>query len=133
MMRRMRDELAKQKNATAALQAELDSSRPGPSSSRGMNGRNTPSSEDGHGHELRTQLVDAQRHAQRLHTENKDLRQRLDTIEKELDSLRDNLAASHRESDDRLARIEELEHDVERLQASLVIARGGHDETLLEK
>jgi hypothetical protein len=29
--------------------------------------------------------------------------------------------------------IEELQHDIERLQASLVIARGGHDETVLEK
>ena len=30
-------------------------------------------------------------------------------------------------------RIEELEQEVERLEKSLVIARGGHDETLLEK
>jgi len=57
----------------------------------------------------------------------------LDSVEKDLETLRDNLLSSQRESDDRLVRVEELEHDVQRLQGSLVVARGGHDETLMEK
>jgi chromosome segregation ATPase len=135
MMRKMKDELAKQKAANANLQAELESAPAGPSSSdprtRGLNGRNTPSSEDSL--EFRTQLNEAQRQAQRLRSENQELRQRLDSLEKEVKSLEDSLVASQRESDERLARVEDLEQDVERLQGSLVITRGGHDETLLEK
>jgi chromosome segregation ATPase len=134
MMRRMRDELTKQKNSNSALQAALDTSRAmspesGPRA-RSVNGYNT--SEEG-SEVIRAQLVDAQRQAQRFHNENRDLRVRLDSLEKELELLRDSLVASQRESDDRLARAEELEHEVERLQTSLVIARGGHGETLLEK
>ena len=47
--------------------------------------------------------------------------------------MRDNLIAAQRESDERLTRIEELEQEVERLQSALVIARGGHDESLVEQ
>ncbi|KAJ3503251.1 hypothetical protein NMY22_g18314 [Coprinellus aureogranulatus] len=132
MMRKMRDELTKQKSTNQQLQAEIDA-RGGKSSvlsSRGANGRSTPSAEE---ENLRNQLSETQRQAQKVHAENKELRQRLDTLEKDLESLRDSLVSSQRESHDRLMQIEELQHDVERLQASLVIARGGHDETLLEK
>ncbi|TFK56590.1 hypothetical protein OE88DRAFT_37246 [Heliocybe sulcata] len=135
MMRKMKDELTKQKNQNSNLQAELDAARGSEAGSRlrGMNGRSTPSSSDD-GHEaMRGQLVDAQRQMQRLTSENKDLRSRLDSLDQELERLRDNLVASQRESDDRLARIEELEQEIERLQGSLVVARGGNDETLLEQ
>ncbi|KAJ7169697.1 hypothetical protein C8R46DRAFT_1265035 [Mycena filopes] len=135
MMRRMRDELTKQKNTNVSLQADLDAARgvKSPQDRKLLNGRSTPSSDDGNDAVLRGQLVDAQRQVQRLTSENTELRLRLDNLEKDLESLRDNLLASQRESDDRLIQVEDLQHDVERLQSSLVIARGGHDETLLEK
>ncbi|KAJ7431841.1 hypothetical protein B0H11DRAFT_2128705 [Mycena galericulata] len=134
MMRRMRDELTKQKNTNVSLQADLDAARgvKSPQDRKLLNGRSTPSSDDGNDAVLRGQLVDAQRQVQRLNNENKELRLRLDNLEKDLEVLRDNLIASQRESDDRLIQVEELQHEVERLQSSLVIARGGHDETLLE-
>lgn len=131
-MRKMRDELTKQKSTNQQLQAEIDA-RSGKSSvlsNRTANGRSTPSAEE---ENLRNQLAQSERQAQKVQAENKELRQRLDALEKDLESLRDSLVSSQRESHDRLMQIEELQHDVERLQASLVIARGGHDETLLEK
>ncbi|KAJ7783574.1 hypothetical protein DFH07DRAFT_727086 [Mycena maculata] len=134
MMRRMRDELTKQKNTNVSLQADLDTARgvKTPQDRKLLNGRSTPSSDDGNDAVLRGQLVDAQRQVQRLNNENKELRLRLDNLEKDLEVLRDNLLASQRESDDRLIQVEDLQHEVERLQSSLVIARGGHEETLLE-
>ncbi|KAF7320266.1 Cell polarity protein [Mycena kentingensis (nom. inval.)] len=132
MMRRMRDELTKQKTANVSLQADLDAAR-GVKAPKLLNGRSTPSSDDGNDTVLRGQLVDAQRQVQRLGSENKELRGRLEGLEKDLEALRDNLLASQRESDDRLIEVEDLQHQVERLQSSLVVARGGHDETLLEK
>jgi len=135
MMRRMRDELTKQKTANVTLQTDLDAARGvrTPQDRKMLNGRSTPSSDDGSDAVLRGQFVEAQRHIQRLNTENKDLRLRLDNLEKDLETLTNNLLASQRESDDRLIQVEDLQHDVERLQSSLVIARGGHEETLLEK
>ncbi|KAG7098999.1 hypothetical protein E1B28_000885 [Marasmius oreades] len=138
MMRKMRDELTKQKSINVQLQAEVssaDGSRSGSrSGSRGINGRGTPSSEDGEAlTQLRTQLADSQRALQRAQTENKELHVRLDSLERELEALRDSLVASQRESDDRLSQVEELQHEVNRLQQSLVITRGGSEETVLEK
>jgi chromosome segregation ATPase len=127
MMRKMREELTKQKSANTQLQTDLDIARSG-RPMRSVNGRTTPSDD-----ELSRQLIEAQRQAQRLHSENKDLRLRIETLEKDVELLRDKLVASQRESDDRLSQVEELQHDVERLKDSLVIARGGHGETLLEK
>ncbi|KAG7450113.1 uncharacterized protein BT62DRAFT_961698 [Guyanagaster necrorhizus] len=135
MMRRMKDELTKQKNMNTTLQSEFDAIRSGRSPIdprlRGVNGRSTPSDEGSD--QMRTQLVEAQRQLQRLHSENRDLRTRLESMERELEVLRDNLVASRRESDDRLVQTEELQHEVDRLKSSLVIARGGNQETLLEK
>ncbi|KAJ3750623.1 hypothetical protein DFH05DRAFT_1518765 [Lentinula detonsa] len=129
MMRRMREELAKQKNSNTTLQAELDAARAGKSR---VNGRTTPSSDDG-SEAMRTQVAEAQWQLRRVQTENADLRSRLDSLESELETLRDNLVVSQRESDDRLTQAEELQLEVERLQSSLVIARGGNEVTMLEK
>ncbi|OBZ78636.1 Tip elongation aberrant protein 1 [Grifola frondosa] len=133
-MRKMKDELTKQKALNQSMQTELDrASSTEPSSRiRGVNGRGTPSSDDGQ-ELLRNQLSDAQRQVQRLNGDNKDLRSRIDSLERDLENMRENVISSQRETDEHLSRIEELEQEVERLQNSLVIARGGHDETLLEQ
>jgi hypothetical protein len=137
MMRRIKDELNKQKAQNATLQSELDAARgvssPNGSRIRAVNGRGTPSSEDGNDPAVRAQLIEAQRQAQRVVSENRDLRNRLDTLEKDLEDVKDNLMASQRESDDRLNRVEDLEQEIDRLQSSLVVARGGNDESLLEQ
>ncbi|KAG6911578.1 hypothetical protein DXG01_011881 [Tephrocybe rancida] len=131
MMRKMKEEMERSKTLAANLQNELDSrDKSTPDGAARVNGRSTPSSQE---EALRTKVVEAQKQTTRLQAENKELRQRLDTLEKDLDVLRDNLVASERQSDDRLIQIEELQHDIERLQSSLVIARGGHEETILEK
>ncbi|KAJ7596845.1 hypothetical protein C8J56DRAFT_918475 [Mycena floridula] len=128
MMRRMRDELTKQKASNTTLQSDLDALRAA-KSSRGANGRTTPEGTD----IMRAQLGDSQRQVQRLQNENRELRDRLDTMENDLDELRENLALSKRDSDDRLNQVEQLQHDIERLQASLAVARGGSEETLVER
>jgi chromosome segregation ATPase len=134
----MKEELTKQKTTNVALQTDLDTIRgvKSPTDPRlrnlnGSAGRNTPSSDDGQDN-LRSQLVESQRQSQRLLGENKELRLRLDTLDKELELLRDDLVASRRESEDRLSRVEELQHEVDRLETSLTIAHGGQEETLLE-
>lgn len=133
MMHRMREELNKQRKTNAVLQSEVDKLRGGKPSDprvRNVNGRGTPSTED---EGTRSHLVDAQRQVQRLSNENKELRLRLENLEKELELLRDNLLASQQEADDRFNQVEVLQQDIERLQQSLEIARGGPNETLLEK
>jgi len=125
MMRKVREELTKQRNVNKTIQAELDTARV--STSR-LNGRNTPSDD-----ELRSQLSEAHRQSERLDTENKDLKLRIDSLERDIETLRNSLHASQQESDERLSRIEQLEQDVERLQSALVIAHGGRDETFLEQ
>lgn len=133
MMRKMKDELSKQKVLNQSMQSELDrASSTEPGRAR-VNGRGTPSSDDSHGNDvLRNQLTDATRQVQRLNSDNKDLRGRLESLEGDIAAMRENLIATQQESDDRLSRIEELEQDVERLEKSLLISRGSHDESLLE-
>ncbi len=82
---------------------------------------------------MRIQLVDAQRQVQRLQTENKELHARLDSMEKDIEILRDNLVSTQRDADERVRHADELQREVERLQSSLAIARGGNEETLLER
>ena len=135
----MKDELTKQKSLNTSLLTEVDSLRGssgGAESSSRMraNGRATPLSEDGRSSEsLRSQLIDMQRQSQRAVSDNKDLRLRIESLEKDLGTMRNNLVAAQREADERLSRIEELEQEVEQQRSALVIARGGHDETLLER
>lgn len=133
MMHRMREELNKQRKTNATLQTEVDKLRGAKASDprvRNINGRGTPSTED---EGTRSHLVDAQRQVQRLSNENKELRLRLENLEKELELLRDNLLASQQEADERFNQVEVLQQDIERLQQSLEIARGGPNETLIEK
>lgn len=134
MMRKIKDELTKQKAANATLQAELDSARGRSSTEPGsrarVNGRTTPSDDS---HDLRAQLVEAQQHSQRLSTENGELRQRIEVLEKDLVAMRESLIISQRESDDRYSHVEELEHEVERLNATLAIYRKGSDENAVEQ
>ncbi|THH09190.1 hypothetical protein EW145_g2194 [Phellinidium pouzarii] len=137
MMRRMKDEVNKQKSLNVSLQLELESGRGGLSSEgisriRGANGRNTPLSDDGH-ESFRVQLNDAQRQNQRLTSENKDLRRRIESLEQEIENLRNNLIASQREADERLSHVEDLEQDIERLESALSVVRNGHDESELER
>ena len=81
---------------------------------------------------LRRPLIDAQQ-AQRLAADKCKLQHRLYAVENELLDLRENGVATHRYSDDRLARIEDLEQDLERLERPLVIARRGDNESLAEQ
>jgi outer membrane murein-binding lipoprotein Lpp len=137
--RRMKDELMKQKNLNTSLLTEVDSLRGSSGGAESTtrtraNGRATPLSDDGRSSEsIRSQLIDMQRQSQRATSENKDLRLRIESLEKDLGTMRNNLVAAQRESDERLSRVEELEQEVEQQRSALVIARGGHNETLLEQ
>jgi chromosome segregation ATPase len=124
-MRRMKDELTRQKNLNTQVQVELDVARG--KSSRGINGRSTPSDEGSQ------QLVESQKQVRHLHEENQDLRRRLDTLQKELELLRNALAEARKEADNRSNQLEDLRREIIQLQSSLQVARAGRDETLLEK
>ncbi len=47
--------------------------------------------------------------------------------------MQTSLIAAQRKADERLLHIEELEQEVEQQRSALVIMRGGHNETLLER
>ncbi|KAI0361372.1 hypothetical protein OH77DRAFT_1417617 [Trametes cingulata] len=130
-MRKLKDELNKQKAQNQNMQAEIERGSPS-MRLRGLNGRGTPSSDESNEF-LRNQLQDAQRQVQRLNTDNKELRNRIDTLEQDLEHMRDNLITSQRESEERLARIIELEHDVDRMQKTLDVARDDQDGNLLAR
>lgn len=127
-MRRMEDELTKQKQSNADLRSELNAARSG-SQAHGTNGTSAPLSDKF----IHGQLADTQPEGQGqgLDNENGDLHFKLDSVEKELTALRAHLLVSQRESDDRLLRVHELERDVQRLEASLTVVQGRHDETLM--
>ena len=131
ILRKMKEELAKQKGLNASLQSELEGVRSGSeggSRTRPPNGRVTPLSDDGQEAALRTQLVEAQRQTQRLTAENHELHRRLDLLQGDLDRVRRELENLQHEADSRLSRIEMLEDENERLESSLSNNRqGNHD------
>jgi len=135
----MKDELMKQKNLNTSLLTEVDSLHGSSSSVESatrtrINGRATPLSDDGHSSEsLCSQLIDMQRQAQCAISENKDLRLCIESLEKDLGTMRNSLIATQRKADERLSRVEELEQEVEQQRSVLVIMRGKHDETFLER
>lgn len=133
MLRKMKEELAKQKGLNASLQSELEGVRSGSeggSRARPPNGRVTPLSDDGQEGILRAQLVEAQRQTQRLTAENHDLHRRLDLLQGDLERLRRELDNLQHEADSRLSRIEMLEDENERLESSMSGNRqGNHDAT----
>jgi chromosome segregation ATPase len=136
MLRRMRDELSKVKSVNQELQAEVTALRggsPAGSRVRGVNGRNTPGSDDGSSDILRGQLGDLQRQNQRLTQDNANLQRKLDNTFDEVERVRDSLMEAQREADDRLINVQDLEGEIERLRASLAAARGGHHESYLEQ
>lgn len=134
MLKRMKDELAKQKTINTNLQNELDSSRgvngsEAGSRTRNANGRNTPmSDEDGY----RAQLSEAQRNTQRLAMENQDLHRRLDNLSMKIEELSDKLVDSQRIADDRLQHAEDLQGEVDRLESALRLTQAGDDDTFVQ-
>lgn len=134
MLRRMKEELTKQKNLNSSLLAEVEALRRGSADGTRprANGRATPSDE-AHDGVLRNQLVDAQRQTQRLTAENQDLHRRVELVQGDLERLRRDMDSLQREAEERLIRIEELQDDNDQLQASLQIARRGGDESMAEQ
>jgi len=117
MLRRMKEELSKQKAVNGTLQSELDAIRGTNSSEAGSrtrdaNGRNTPSLDDP---ELRIKLADAQRQLSALSKVASD-HQTLTTehlaLQEEHAQLRD---AYSQEMEDANDRIDQLQNEVERL------------------
>lgn len=134
MLRRMKEELTKQKSVNSALQSDLDSMRgvngaEAGSRTRNANGRITPLSDDDN---ARSHLVEAQRQNQRLAMENQDLHRRLEDLQANVEELRDSLNAAQRTSSARLQHAQDLEGEVERLEHALRGAEGGDDATALE-
>jgi chromosome segregation ATPase len=78
-------------------------------------------------------LIDAQKQNQRLINDNKDLRQRMEMLEKDLDIMKDNFVISQREFDERQTRVEELELEMEGLNATLAVYREGSGTNSLEQ
>ena len=132
-MRRMKEDLAKQKSVNASLQNELDGRRGSPSTDpTSSRFRTTTPSSDENLDLMRGQLGDAQRQNQRLVAENRDLRRRIESLEQDLENLRTNLAATQREADQRLNDMDELGAEIKRLESSLAGARAnGQDQGLL--
>ncbi|KAG8959406.1 Negative regulator of mitotic exit, partial [Tulasnella sp. 419] len=134
VIRRVKDELNKQKSVNQSLQSDLDAARgvntsEAGSRTRNANGRNTPlSDEDG------PRVVEAQRQVHRLQLENQDLRRRVEALQSELEEVRDNLVAAQRASEARLQHAEDLEAEVERLENVMKLNRNGaHDESFTEQ
>ncbi|KAG8832178.1 Negative regulator of mitotic exit [Serendipita sp. 399] len=136
MLKKMKEELSKQKGLNASLQAELEGVRSGSEAGsriRPLNGRATPLSDEGQEVNLRPQLVESQRQTQRLAAENGELHRRLEQLQGDLDRLRSGLDEIQHESVERLNRIEQLEDENAHLEKSLNVARGGKSDVVPEQ
>lgn len=126
MMRRVKDEHSRQKALNASLQGELDGYRSGSEASsrtRIVNGRITPLSDDGHDNTIRSQLSEATRQLSRVTAENTELQKKVAALQSEVDLYREQLSAARRESDLRVQQIEDLEAEMDRLEAALQTAQ----------
>lgn len=138
LMRRIKEEHVVQKKNNAALQAELDGFRSGSESSsrtRIVNGRMTPLSDDSHSHDSpsRAEHQEVQRRLQRATTESAELQKRVASMENEMAAMRQALNDARREVDLRVGQIEDLEADVDRLDAALEAARSDASASLSDK
>ncbi|KAG8784382.1 Negative regulator of mitotic exit [Serendipita sp. 405] len=136
MLKKMKEELSKQKGLNASLQAELEGFRSGSeggSRVRPPNGRATPLSDEGQETGLRPQLIESQRQTQRLAAENADLHRRLEQLQGDVGRLRSGLDNMQHESDERMNRIEQLEDENTHLEESLNAARGGKSDSVAEQ
>ena len=101
VLKKMEEELSKQKGLNASLQSELEGVRSGSEAGsrvRPLNGRVTPMSDDGQESVLRTHLIEAQRQTQRLTVENQDLHRRVELLQGDLGRLRQELDNIRHES-----------------------------------
>ncbi|KAH7106738.1 hypothetical protein BKA62DRAFT_214496 [Auriculariales sp. MPI-PUGE-AT-0066] len=129
MLRRLKDELHKQRDINTELKTELKQFRatsPDPNvRSRSVNGRGTPLGSE--------EASDVQRHNQRLLSENSDLSRRLETLQRELEEGRDRLAASQRDANTRLDQMQELEDEIRKLEDQLDRARNAGGSAALDR
>jgi chromosome segregation ATPase len=136
MLRRMKDELAKQKTVNQALQTEVETLRGSSSDSgrtRAINGRSTPLSDEG-AETLRVQLQEAQRQNQRIVADNQDWRRRLESVEQDLEVMRGSLRTAQQEAQERGNEIEKLESELEQMEQALTVAqRGGQDSSFIDQ
>jgi len=136
MCRKLREEQTRQKALNESLQAELDSLRPASEASsrtRVVNGRITPLSDEGHENSLKNQLAEAHRRVQRVTVENADLQKNVARLQSDIDQLRESASTARRDADLKAQQIEDLESEVDRLQAALDVAQQGRSETLEEQ
>ena len=131
MLGRLKDELHKQRDINADLKTELRqfrASSPTESTTNGrrsVNGRGTPV--------LSEDATNVQRHNQRLISENSDLSRRLETLQRDLEDGRDQLAASQRDANSRLGQMQELEDEIRKLEEQLDRSRTAGDAAAVDR
>jgi uncharacterized protein YlxW (UPF0749 family) len=124
MMRRVKDKRTRQKQQNSTLRSELDALRRGSETSsrtRVVNGWITPLSDGSHENSTRTQLAEATRQLQRATAENTNLHKKVAALQTEVEQLRESLAAARMESDLHIQQIEDLETEMDRLDAASTV------------
>ena len=139
MLRRMKEELSKQKGINASLQTELDGIRGTSPSNDGnrtrainINGRGTPLSDDGHD-VLRTRLEDVVRQRDKIFTENNELKRQLEAINQELEHMREDFMATQHELEGRANYIQQLEDELKTLEISLQDVQRSNNHNFVEQ